>query len=165
MKTKRIKKRLPIWLAVICLLFCLLTGNAVGMYEAKADSLWFGDPYIVLEYDVEMTVREDRKIVVHEDITVLFKTNNATMFFFINRPPFSATEWFSGDSFSLLRQISSRKSFMFSTKRKRLNNTWFFFNLCYTIQQQFFCEIPLEWNLQPVCQEKDLCLYLWINLQ
>lgn len=77
---KRIKKRCGVWLAVVSLIFALFLGNIGGMYALKADAA-SDDAFIVQQYDVEMSVRTDRKIEVKEEITIFVNTNEGSMFY------------------------------------------------------------------------------------
>ncbi|MBE7079697.1 MAG: DUF2207 domain-containing protein [Clostridiales bacterium] len=79
MKTDIKKYRLAL-LAFLTLLCMLFIGNGGGMYATKASAAE-NYAFIVQQYDVDMTVREDRKIDVRELITIRVNTYYGSMFY------------------------------------------------------------------------------------
>lgn len=80
MKTYIKKYRLAL-LAFLTLLCMLFIGNGGGMYATKVSAATTDYAFIVEQYDVDMTVREDRKLDVRERITVYVNTRYGTMFY------------------------------------------------------------------------------------
>lgn len=75
-----IKKYALACVALVALLLTLFCGNVGGMYALNASAATT-DAFIVQQYDVDMTVRADRKLEVRELITLTVRTNRGTMFY------------------------------------------------------------------------------------
>ncbi len=83
LKTKKQGARVWACLLAIFLLFLPFLLNGGGMFRTKLQtaSAASGDLIAVQAYEVDMTVRKDRKIEVEERITVTFLRSGLTMFY------------------------------------------------------------------------------------